>query len=490
MPLALTKVLYNICGTVQHCATTCVTYIAIRNRRGVPLCLINGRNDLCQLRYNQLTHPGTHNSGSGFSGDLRLRDGSSAPVCFYRNQGLDYTAQLEFGIRWFDIDLCWVTEQEVTAAVPAGLWTCHSNGYAGFVDEVLRQVDEWLDDNIYNDVVSLHFNGDYDRSRSAPIAAALNDLLVSYWWGDPSPQTKKSLSKLSMNSDFNLTGEWPRMSRAVGRNERIFVFLHESLQLGDQPWAHDTIPSRSPSEVIKDSCDSLIEFTRGACDVCTDLFGVDAIGSRGNCIFQLAEICNRVTLNVSRACFDLRMQYGKTLNVIEVDYPERSPEDLSVVEVANMLNDLNLNYFTSAPVDVPNATDCNPGFIPTPSPSPLPRPTTYCEALMQISETPLRFFQCETNDVCDRLVCPIDLLATGALFRIEIAVTAGDCDEPAVFHMSIFSPLGGDPLGTISATETGIFTLATTPLLITVDQMESAIGVEVIYTCICPGAWC
>ena len=441
--------------------------------------MINGRRDLCRLHYNQLTHPGTHNSGSGFNGDLRLRGGAPAPACVYRNQGLNYTAQLEFGIRWFDIDLCWVTEEEATAAVPAGLWTCHSNGYAGFVDEVLRQVDEWLDNNIFNDVVSLHFNGDYDRSRSVPIAAALNDLLVSYWWGDPSPQTKRGTRKLSMNTDFNLTGEWPQMFRAVPRNERIFVFLHESLQLGDQPWAHDTIPSRSPSEVIKDSCDSLIEFTRGACDVCTDLFGVDAIGNRGNCIVQIAEICNRVTLNVSRACFDLRMQYGKTLNVIEVDYPERSPENLSVVEVADMLNDLNLNYFTSAPVDVPNAIDCNPGFIPTPSPSPLPRPTTYCEALMQISETPVYHFQCETNDVCDRLVCPTDLFGNGFLFRLEIAVTAEACNESAIFHISLFSPLGGAPLGAVSATENGIYILLTFPLSITLDQMGSAIGVEV-----------
>jgi hypothetical protein len=60
---------------------------------------------------------------------------------------MNYTAQLDFGIRWFDIDLCWVAEDEANSAVSAGLWTCHSNGYAGKVDEILRQVDEWLNES-------------------------------------------------------------------------------------------------------------------------------------------------------------------------------------------------------------------------------------------------------------------------------------------------------------------------------------------------------
>ena len=95
---------------------------------------------------------------------------------------MNYTAQLNFGIRWFDIDLCWVTEDEATTAVSAGLWTCHSNGYAGLVEQIIVQVNDWLNlpENRY-EIVSLFFNGDYDRSRSEPISVALNDLLVSYW---------------------------------------------------------------------------------------------------------------------------------------------------------------------------------------------------------------------------------------------------------------------------------------------------------------------
>jgi hypothetical protein len=439
-----------------------------------------GRFDICNLRYDQVTWPGTHNSGSGFNGEFKLLNGLPAPACVYRNQDMNYTAQLDFGIRWFDIDLCWVAEDEANSAVSAGLWTCHSNGYAGKVDEILRQVDEWLNESPnQNEIVSLFYNGDYDRSHSQPIAEALNDLLVKYW-DQTRFRNKRGRNFLSMNTDINLGRGWPTLSLAARSNERVFVFLHESLQLGDQLWAHDPVPSRSPREVVKDSCDGLIEFTRGACDVCTDLFGVDAIGNRGNCIFKTAEICNTVTYNVSRACFDLRMEYNKTLNVIEVDFPARSPDGLSVVDVADKLNDLNFQFFfVPFPIEVPeNITVCNPGFTPTPPPSPRPRPDTYCEALKQISETPLYYFQCSPNDACDKLECPLDLFANGQLYEIEISVTV-ECDEPAFLVVELFGPSGAS-FGRVSAKESGVETLLAFPLNITIDQMKDAIGAGVV----------
>ena len=442
-----------------------------------------GRRDLCPLRFNQVTWPGTHNSGSGFNGTLRFSNGLPAPSCIYRNQDMNYTAQLDFGVRWFDIDLCWVTDQEATTVVPAGLWTCHSNGYAGTVDEILRQVNEWLHlSPNYNEIVSLFFNGDYDRSRSEPIAKALNDLLERYW--TVQLMVKRSRSFLTMNTDLNTTGEWPQLQRVIGRNERVFVFLHESLQLGDQPWAHDPVSSQDPSEVIKDSCNSLISFTRGACNVCTDLWGIDAIGSRGNCISRTAEICNTVTYNVTRDCFDLRMQYGKTLNVIEVDFPDRAPENLLVVDIADKFNDLNVQYFLSpSPPEPRNATDCTPAFTPTPSPSPRPRPATYCDALKQIAETPLYYFQCQPNDACDTLLCPIDLFSDGNLFRFDISVQV-ECGKAAVFVIELFSPLGGS-VGRVAANKTGLYIILAFPLFITINELDDAIGVQVGHiTCV------
>ena len=451
---------------------------AVRNKRGDSCPLIMGRDDICNLDYNQITWPGTHNSGSGFNGPLVFRNGFPTPGCVYRNQDLNYTAQLDFGIRWFDIDLCWVTDEEATTAVSAGLWTCHSNGYAGKVDEILRQVNDWLNMSPnYFEIVSLFFNGDYDRSRSEPIANALNELLESYWTVQPL-KTKRSRPFLTMNSAFNTTGEWPTLILAANRNERVFVFVHESLQLGDQPWAHDPVPSTSPSQVIKDSCDGLIDFSRGACNVCTDLWAIDAIGSRGNCIYRTAEICNTITYNVTRDCLDLRMEYGKTLNVIEVDFPDRAPEGLSVVDIANKFNTRNYEFFfINTPTELPNATECTPDFTPTPSPSPTPRPATYCDALKQIAEMPLYYFQCSPNEACDTLLCPTDLFADGFLYSIDISVVR-ECNMDAAFAMEIFTPLGGSA-GRVEANTTGVYLLLAFPLVITIDQMEDAIGVGV-----------
>ena len=453
-----------------------LSLVVVRNRRGFVVC--NGVDGLCQLRYDQVTLAGTHNSGSGFSGNLFLSSGAVAPACFYRNQFMNYTAQLDFGIRWFDIDLCYVTDDEATPAVPAGLWTCHSNGYSGPLAEVLRQVDEWLKDiNNFQNIVSLNFNGDYDRSRSQFIAVALHELLENLWIQH---EQKRSLSALTMNTDFNETGQWPFLFHAVDRNERVFVFLHETLQLDGKPWAHDLIPITEPGEIVTDSCDGLIDFTRGACDVCTSLLNINAHGSRGNCISETAEICNGVTANVSRACFDLRVQYGKTVNVISVDFPSLAPDGHSVAQIADMLNEINVANFRSPPEDLLNVTgdNCTPGFMPTPSPPPRPQPTTYCEALMQIAAAPIYYFQCETNTNidCDRLLCNVDIFGNGMIATFQIALVH-ECGKASVFQMSI--SLGGLVLGTIDANSTGLYTILNFPLSITLDQMDDAVGLEV-----------
>ena len=447
------------------------------NRDERSVCIVNGSPDICGLRFDQITLPGTHNSGSAFNGNLVFRNGELAFPCIFRNQDLNYTAQLEFGIRWFDIDLCLVTEEEETEGIPAGLYTCHSTAYAGPIDEVLRQIDVWMGEN-YNNVIGIHFNGDYDRSRAEPIATALDLLLDEYWYGQR--QRIKRGGPLLMNNDFQRTGQWPLVQTALSNNRRIFVFLHESLQLGDQPWAHNSINSSEPSLTIKDNCDSLIGFTRDECNVCDDLYSIDAIGNRGNCLSATAELCNMVTLNATMECLRLRMEYGKTLNVIEVDYPNRSPEGLSVVDVAKKVNELNVDFFLSGRTDFPNATDCTPGFMPTPSPSPQPRPETYCEALMQIAETPLNYFQCTPNDECNRLICPADLLENGFLFRLEVGIVPNcNTSEDTEFFIELYGPFGGDPLGAVQANKTGLYFLLTFPLIIRIDQMETAIGVEV-----------
>ena len=445
-------------------------------RRSLPYC--QGRSDLCSLRYDQITLPGTHNSGSGFNGPLIFSSGNPAIPCFIRNQDLNYTGQLDFGIRFFDVDLCWVSDEDATAAVPAGLWTCHSTAYAGKLEMALTQINDWM--NMHPDqIVSLYFNGDYDRSKSQPIAQELHSLLENMW--EPTEE-RISNGSLVMNTDLNTTGEWPTLYNAIYTSRaRIFVFVHETLQMGGKPWIHNPIPDTLPSQEVIDNCNGIIGSSEGRCNVCEDLFSVEVTGSRGHCLFELAELCNLVVENATEACYALRRQYGKTVNVIEVDFPNRSPEEMSVVQVADRLNDRNVEYFGGSspqPTPVPTPTDCFPGHTPSPTPSPEPQPSTYCEALQQMSERPFFYFLCEPNEECDRLICPVDFTDSGGILLFQIEFTVLVCTYPFEFQVIIKDP-AARVIGQIQTNHSGIFRLLNFPLNITLDQLGSSVGLSV-----------
>lgn len=57
----------------------------------------NGHVDFCRMRFDEFTFPGTHNAGTG--------QGSRLADCFFKNQDLDIKEQLDFGIRFFDLDV-------------------------------------------------------------------------------------------------------------------------------------------------------------------------------------------------------------------------------------------------------------------------------------------------------------------------------------------------------------------------------------------------
>jgi len=68
----------------------------------------------------------------------------------WRNQDLNFKEQLELGIRLFDIDSCYVTEDcNADAWEERGVFTCHGTSkwgyaYTGPISKILRQIDEWM----------------------------------------------------------------------------------------------------------------------------------------------------------------------------------------------------------------------------------------------------------------------------------------------------------------------------------------------------------
>ena len=61
--------------------------------------------DLCDLKLDQVTFAGSHNAGSGFDGVLHYWSGGAVSSCFYRNHGLSFDKQLDFGVRFFELTL-------------------------------------------------------------------------------------------------------------------------------------------------------------------------------------------------------------------------------------------------------------------------------------------------------------------------------------------------------------------------------------------------
>ena len=97
---------------------------------------------------------------------------------------------------------------------------------------------------------------------------------------------------------------------------------------------------------------------------------------------------------------------------------------------------------------------------------------------MQIAETPIYNFQCATNNVCDHLLCDVDLFGNEMTAVIEMAIVH-ECGKASTYQLSI--SLGTIVLGTLSTNVTGVYDILGISLKITLDQMEdiNAVGLEV-----------
>ena len=58
----------------------------------------NGRTEFCDIPFNQFTFPGAHNAGTGQKDDPNFS-------CFYKNHDLNVREQLDFGLRFLDLDV-------------------------------------------------------------------------------------------------------------------------------------------------------------------------------------------------------------------------------------------------------------------------------------------------------------------------------------------------------------------------------------------------
>ena len=359
----------------------------------------------------------------------------------------------------------------------SGPWTCHNDEYGGAIEKVLTQIDQWMQLNPY-EVIGINFNSDFDHSLSDVIAPELHALLQGLW--DPTPE-RISDGNLTMNTVLNETLLWPTLSSAILTNQRIFIFMFESLWLGGRPWIH-VRPTGTVGPVVNDDCSLLVENSRRDCNLCVDLVQLDFYGNFGHCIFDMARICSLEMYNGSQACYDERIQFGKTVNSLIVDFPNRFTSPFTVNEVAEAMNVLNIQFYNSGPVTTqqPPPSSCLPEPIPRPEPSPLPPVTSSCEALQRIALTQVGYFQCEANvdDGCDRLVCPSDLMDTNGAFLFQLEIAILSCDSPPAIQITLADPTG-DLLVSATTSQSDMIDFLGIPIDVTLDQLENEIGLQV-----------
>jgi len=171
----------------------------------------NGQQEFCVLRFDQFLFPGSHNSGTGQSeGNYK---------CAYKNQDLNILEQLEFGIRFFDLDVIYSTtfgcsglETGHGSHPELGLYQCY-----GRMDALLGQMRVWLDEHP-SEVVVLNF-GNIDWPEQT-IPSLMETLIDKFSSQD---------GRVRINRAFKEKGYWPTLGEAVDSNERVFVFLRDSI---------------------------------------------------------------------------------------------------------------------------------------------------------------------------------------------------------------------------------------------------------------------
>lgn len=284
--------------------------------------LCNGLPYLCEKRFDEVTFPGNHNAGSGADGALRwCCTGALYPPCAVRNQGKTITQQLEFGIRYFDIDLHICGNELVTGhgyADKVGN-TCPIIGPR--ISDMLQEFDDFLNDELEenrNEVIVLTFGDQHDKPGGNHLQKMLYNQLKG--WTEQSKENGKATIFKKNPADFS----WPTLGDLVDKNQRIVVFLRnpgldinleidpdfvrdfeEIGVLSERDHIFDTWISRS----VRTSCYGVVPDTYNKCleafneEHPDKLVLVSVFASSGLCLSEAAFLCQRhllASLDVGR----------------------------------------------------------------------------------------------------------------------------------------------------------------------------------------------
>lgn len=304
-------------------------------------------SELCELKFNQVSFAGTHNSGSGFDGSLRSCNGQIEDDCIWRNQNLNITAQLDLGVRFLEVDLC-LLQDDCNSTVygdtgNSSLFTCYARenefSYAGPVVRLVQQINDWMVSNPQK-IIGIYFPDEFPGEQRTSIISELQVILEQMWLRG------ESVGSVLMSTHYNTYGQWPTLSQAIAANERIFIFLDlksKNEQTSVMMWNHQSIFSTyvKPSQE-NNACEDRLLDLADRCNSTEDIL-IEAGVALGICIFTGQNNCNRILLNATIKCRNERNE--STVNVVAVDFPELISS--TVFEIVLLLNQQNILTYGS-----------------------------------------------------------------------------------------------------------------------------------------------
>ena len=308
------------------------------------------------MRFDQVTLPGSNSAGSGFDGIPQECGGDPGNDCIFRTQGLNITAQLDLGIRYLSLDICFLpencNEDRYDNLDSSRLVACRGsetdvvsfNGfeYSGSLTEILRQVDEWMRNNT-DEVIGIHFTRNIPEADRPRVFDAAIPLMEAKWGQGAASNS----SATEMNTYHHDNSLWPTLREAVTENQRIFVFVDPELNPGDisRPW-------KNPAPMVNFE---LSDFDRLCSDLVSQASFCNGTGEReliiltghtlAVCMDEGQIMCGRFLQTASNDCYDFREEENRTVNVVLVNYPESGIGANSVISVVDELNNRNINRF-------------------------------------------------------------------------------------------------------------------------------------------------
>ena len=315
----------------------------------------NGLQDLCNLRLDQITLPGSHNAGSGFDGALYYWSGAKAASCFYRNHGKSFSQQLEFGIRYFDIDTCYRGTKAMNCHCTFG----RNCAYAGSIEKGLSEINKWMNSHRY-EIAVVHFNQDVQNYKVSGIYKSIATSLLKFW--KPNTSGKLAMSTYYKNNNF----VWPVVKDAISSNQRIFVFMDRKLYQHSlqqhRLWlvkSNDLIASTWGINRVTSSCSGITTNAKKKCSSRATFIDLSAFGSYGLCTWYMATICSKWLGEANEACYNLRVKNDKTVNFLMVDWLDYHKEKESVVNKAKFMNQKNIMKYLRKSIFFPELTGCS-----------------------------------------------------------------------------------------------------------------------------------